>query len=71
MSSQLNLLRRDRRSHADLWRVRPELLVRLGYSRWMPVIRRPQTTDIVHRGTDFDEDIADSDGRTTELAETC
>ncbi|GKD44500.1 hypothetical protein Tco_1269145 [Tanacetum coccineum] len=75
MSSQLNLLLRDRRSHARTarlmeWR-KIELLVRLGYSRWMPVIRRPQTTGIVHRGTDFDEDIADSDGRTTELAETC
>ncbi|GJU24810.1 hypothetical protein Tco_1163431 [Tanacetum coccineum] len=41
MSGQLKLLRRDRRSYARtarLWRVRPELLVRLGYSLWMLVI---------------------------------
>ncbi|GKB70642.1 hypothetical protein Tco_0932054, partial [Tanacetum coccineum] len=42
MSDQLNMLRRDRRAHAallDCWRLRPNFLVRLGYSRWMLVIQ--------------------------------
>nr|GEV05211.1 reverse transcriptase domain-containing protein [Tanacetum cinerariifolium] len=45
----------------DLWRVRPELLVRL----------KQQTADTARRGTDSAKDIIDSDGSTTELAETC
>ncbi|GJV47809.1 hypothetical protein Tco_1438021 [Tanacetum coccineum] len=45
----------------DLWRLRPELLVRL----------RPQTTGTACRGTDSTKDTADSDGSTIESAETC
>ncbi|GJR16369.1 hypothetical protein Tco_0799021 [Tanacetum coccineum] len=77
MSGQLNLLRKDRRSHARtaiLMEGEAELIVRLGYSLWMPLIwhvLRLQTTNTAHRGTDSAKDIADSDGSTTELAETC
>nr|GEU33990.1 reverse transcriptase domain-containing protein [Tanacetum cinerariifolium] len=56
----------------DLWRVRPELLVRLEYSLWMPVIRhvlRPQMTGTTCKGTDSAEDIANSDGSTIESVE--
>nr|GEW54773.1 hypothetical protein [Tanacetum cinerariifolium] len=45
----------------DLWRVRPELLVRLG----------SQMTNTARRDTDSTKDIADLDDSTTKSAETC
>ncbi|GKG06196.1 hypothetical protein Tco_0326282, partial [Tanacetum coccineum] len=62
MSGQLNLLRRDRRSHA-----RTTILIE-GEAR---ASREATTTDTAHRGTDSGEDIEDSDGSTTKSAETC
>ncbi|GJV76473.1 hypothetical protein Tco_1508057 [Tanacetum coccineum] len=65
MSDQLNLLCRDRRSHARTARLM-ESAARASREAW-------QTIDegTTRRGTDSDEDIADSNGSTTESEETC
>ncbi|GKE14673.1 hypothetical protein Tco_1422250 [Tanacetum coccineum] len=67
MSSQLNSLRKDRRSHARTAR-HTESEARASHKAW---VHRPQMIDTAHRGTDSAEDIADSDGSTTESAVTC
>ncbi|GJS41960.1 hypothetical protein Tco_0567003 [Tanacetum coccineum] len=56
MSGQLNLLRRDRRSHARTARLMES---------------EAKASRTVRRGTDSAEYIADSDGSTTESAKTC
>ncbi|GJS85026.1 hypothetical protein Tco_0751567 [Tanacetum coccineum] len=50
MSGQLNLLREigaPMLVRLDLWRVRPELLVRLGYSLWMPAVDHKRQAQLV------------------------
>ncbi|GJX01522.1 putative reverse transcriptase domain-containing protein [Tanacetum coccineum] len=59
MSGQLNLLHRDRRSHART--------ARLMKSEAISSRSRPQTTDTARKGTDSDEDITNSDGSTIDL----
>nr|GEU62455.1 hypothetical protein [Tanacetum cinerariifolium] len=74
MSGQLNSLRRDRRSHARTARLM-ESEARASRKAWVQSLdandmarSRPQMTNTTRRGTDFTEDIADSDDSTTESA---
>ncbi|GJW13454.1 hypothetical protein Tco_0017587 [Tanacetum coccineum] len=60
MSGQLNLLHRDRRSYAHTARLMK------AEARASREACRPQMTSIAHKGTGFAEDIADSEGSTTE-----
>nr|GEZ47757.1 copia protein [Tanacetum cinerariifolium] len=59
MSGQLNLLRKDRRSHARTTRLL-ESEARASHWDWRFAGYSPQTTGIAYRGTDSAEDIVDS-----------
>nr|GEY22423.1 retrotransposable element Tf2 [Tanacetum cinerariifolium] len=66
----LNLLRRDRRFYARTASLM-ESKARASLEAWVQFMdasdtARSETTGIAHRGTDFAQDIADSDGSTTE-----
>ncbi|GKE11589.1 hypothetical protein Tco_1415140 [Tanacetum coccineum] len=67
MNDQLNLLRRDKRSHARTTRLM-EGEARASRKAW---VYRPQMTEIARKGTNSAEDIKDSDGSTTKLTKTC
>ncbi|GKD91440.1 hypothetical protein Tco_1366947 [Tanacetum coccineum] len=72
MSGKLNLLRRDRRSHARMDRL-VESEARASREAWVQSMdvsdtARSETIDTARRGTDAAEDIEDSYGSTTESA---
>nr|GEX29699.1 hypothetical protein [Tanacetum cinerariifolium] len=74
MSSQLNLLCKDRRSHARTDKL-IESEARASCEAWAHSMDASDTThsemtDTNHRGIDSTKDIADSDGNTTESAKT-